>query len=389
MNSGYDKKRVLFVNLGAAFGGAEVYLEELVQLLAEQTDCYVFCSNPELQRRLRKLETRYIRFPAARGALKAVQIIAAMAMLPYLIVRHRIHTVQINGYSEILLIPVARLMGKTAIATRHLSFDIEVKHWHQAPSRYLARFLYRRFARFANTIICVSNSVGKEVRLLISPERVAVIHNWVGSVPPMRIKQARPDGAITVLFVGRMIELKGLQVLIDALHQIALTPDGQRIKLLAVGDGDYRTQLERRADGLDAKFVGFESDVSSYYESADIFVSPSFGPEGSSLVALDAMAYCVPCVLTDIPAYSEIAHGGKAAMLFQRGDVQELSACVIALAASEEQREAYVRFAYDSIHQSHTREVATKSYLTVLGIQPTRTLPQRQVQDAPVHEPEG
>jgi glycosyltransferase involved in cell wall biosynthesis len=389
MSSGYRKKRVLLVNLGAMFGGAEVYVEELVQLLGDQTDCYVLCSNSELQRRLSKLKVRCIRFPAATGASKAVQMIAAMAALPYFIIRHRIHTVQINGYSEILLIPIARLLGKTGVATRHLTFDIEVKHWRKAPSRYLARFLYRHFARFANTVICVSKSVGREVSPLVPPGRVTVIQNWVASVPPMRIKPVIRDSAVTVLFVGRMVELKGLQVLIDALREIAAMPDGKRMKLVAVGDGEYRAELESRAAGLDATFVGFESDLTAYYENADIFVSPSFGPEGSSLAALDAMAYCVPCILSDIPAYSEIANGGEAAMLFRRGDSQELSACMRALVNSDERRRNYVQIAYDLILRNHIREVAIRNYLTVLGIQPDRAFAQRQIQDAPVHETEA
>jgi glycosyltransferase involved in cell wall biosynthesis len=50
--------------------------------------------------------------------------------------------------------------------------------------------------------------------LLIPPERVTVIPNSVSTIPPYRSKVLPPDSPVQILFVGRMVENKGLQVLL-------------------------------------------------------------------------------------------------------------------------------------------------------------------------------
>ena len=188
------KTRILFVDLGASFGGAEIYLENLLRPLAEEAHCFVFCSDHEFRRRLSRLPVRRFELAPATGVRKVWQLVRAAFLLPWLMIRHRIDTVQINGYAEILLLPVARLFGRRAIATRHLSFDIEADHWREAPGRFMARALYRALAFSATRIVCVSAEVGREVEQLIPATRVSVIPNWVTQIPRFGAKCfPRPD----------------------------------------------------------------------------------------------------------------------------------------------------------------------------------------------------
>jgi glycosyltransferase involved in cell wall biosynthesis len=359
--------RILIVDLGATFGGAEIYLENLLRQLPQDFTCHVLCANPELQKRLAALQVRQFVLPRATGAMKVIQLFAAAAVLPYLLIRHRIQTVQINGYAEIILIPLSRLLGRRAVATRHLSFEIETDHWHQAPGRFAARFLYRRLARFATRIICVSREVGREVSLLIPPERVTVIPNSVSTIPPYRSRVLPPGSPVQILFVGRMVENKGLQVLLEAMRHIEALEGGRGVRLIAVGEGQYRSELERRAVGLDAQFVGFQADVAPFYLSSDIFVSPSLGPEGSSLVALEAMAHCVPCVLSDLAVHREISNNGEAAILFHNGDVADLALKLRMLMDREERRQSYLQAAYSFVRQHHHPDLAAKAHVTAFS----------------------
>jgi glycosyltransferase involved in cell wall biosynthesis len=367
MEATFSGGRILFVDLGATFGGAEIYLENLLRQLPEEFTCHVLCANPELQERLAALKVRQFALPCATGAMKVLQLIAAAGVLPYLLIRHRIQTVQINGYAEIILIPLSRLLGRRAVATRHLSFEIESDLWHQAPGRFAARFLYRRLARFATRIICVSREVGREVSLLIPPERVTVIPNSVSIIPPYRSRALPPGSPVQILFVGRMVENKGLQVLLEAMRLIAAVEGARGLRLTAVGEGQYRTELERRAAGLDARFVGFQTDVAPFYASADIFVSPSLGPEGSSLVALEAMAHCVPCVLSDLAVHREISNDGEAAILFRNGDAADLMHKLRVLIDREERRQSYLQAAYSFVQQRHNPDLAAKAHVTAFS----------------------
>jgi len=135
------------------------------------------------------------------------------------------------------------------------------------------------------------------------------------------------------------------------------------VRLIAVGEGQYRSELERRAAGLDAQFVGFQADVAPFYLSADIFVSPSLGPEGSSLVALEAMAHCVPCVLSDLAVHREISNDGEAAILFHNGDVADLALKLRMLMDREERRQSYLQAAYSFVRQHHHPDLAAKAHV--------------------------
>ncbi|WP_198420978.1 glycosyltransferase [Bacillus timonensis] len=75
-----------------------------------------------------------------------------------------------------------------------------------------------------------------------------------------------------------------------------------KIKLLLVGDGDLRQEIEEKAkkEGLDnhVKFVGIRSDISTILHSMDVFVFPSIY-EGLGLVLLEAQASGIPCIVSE------------------------------------------------------------------------------------------
>ena len=77
MEATFSSGRILFVDLGAAFGGAEIYLENLLRQLPQEFTCHVLCANPELQKRLAALKVRQFALPCATGAMKVLQLIAA------------------------------------------------------------------------------------------------------------------------------------------------------------------------------------------------------------------------------------------------------------------------------------------------------------------------
>ena len=363
------KARLLFVDLGATFGGAEIYLQNLLEPLAAEAQCFVLCSNHEFRRRLGRLPVKRFDLFAGTGLRKIMQLVCAACMLPWLLLRYRIETVQINGYAEILLLPIARLLGRNAVATRHLSFDIEADHWWQAPGRFLARALYKALAFSATRIVCVSAEVGREVAQLIPKTRVSVIPNWVTHIPPFRRRALPAEGPVTVLFVARLVEHKGLQVLIEVVRLLAYSDGAPELRVTVVGDGPFRAEAQRLAEGLDVEFAGYQSDVAPFYERADIFVCSSLGPEGSSLVTLEAMSHSLPCIMSDLEVHREISKQGETAVLFPNGNVEELAGRLHAFVTDDALRERYAASGYEAVVQGHSPEAALQQYREVFGIE--------------------
>ena len=118
---------------------------------------------------------------------------------------------------------------------------------------------------------------------------------------------------INILFVSRLIRGKGLQYIIPEMRRISVEC-GQSIKLIIVGDGPYREELERITREMAMQdFVWFEGkknkqELYSYYGKADLFILPSES-EGMPNVVLEAMAMGLPVIMTPCGGSEELIKG--------------------------------------------------------------------------------
>ena len=226
------KEHILFLGLGSHYGGVETYIEGLSQILDPYAEVYAVCSIPRLASALRARGMTVICLPLLGSKwLKALRLLLACFVVPYMLVRYRIGTVQMNGYFESLLLGPLHLLGYKTVHTMHGPFETELYPWYRNPARFFPRFLSKYSLRFASQVICVSETVGEIARTILPEEKVRVIANWVSTpspfTPDFSIKQ-KPQ----ILFVGRLEEYKGIQFILDAMRQI---PDST---LLVVGGGN-------------------------------------------------------------------------------------------------------------------------------------------------------
>lgn len=118
---------------------------------------------------------------------------------------------------------------------------------------------------------------------------------------------------LEILFVSRLIERKGLQFVIPELRSIQEGTD-KKIKLVVVGDGPYRPELERIAtEHQVSDMISFEGQKSKdeiipYYQNADIFILPS-KKEGMPNVVLEAVSCGLSIVMTPCQGAKELIDG--------------------------------------------------------------------------------
>src|SRR5260370_36930176 len=98
-------KRIMLIDIGAPFGGVETYILGLAEILASEAKVFAICGLPELAEGLRARSVRVFRIPFVGSRLSnVVRFLIATAVLPYLILRHRIDIVQVNGNLESMLV---------------------------------------------------------------------------------------------------------------------------------------------------------------------------------------------------------------------------------------------------------------------------------------------
>jgi glycosyltransferase involved in cell wall biosynthesis len=356
------QERILFIDIGSHYGGVETYLRGLGAMLSPYVQGYAVLSLPELASQLRAQGMTVICLPILGSKwLKGLRLLLACFVVPYMLVRFRIRTVQVNGFFESLLLGPLRLFGYKTIFTMHIPFETELYSWFRNPERFFPRLLSKHSLRFASQVVCVSETIGEIARSVLPQEKVKVIANWVEAPPALSCTFSAPKRP-QLLFVGRLEEYKGVQFILQAMREI---PD---VSLLVVGEGSYRRQLEGLADRLDVHFAGFQPDPSRFYKDSTIFINPSLGPEGLPLVSLEAMAHGLPCIFSDLAVHREITAGGNAAALFELGDSEGLAHQLRRLLNSEQRRQSYGLAARQLVEQRYSRGIATQQYVEAFGL---------------------
>jgi glycosyltransferase involved in cell wall biosynthesis len=148
-----------------------------------------------------------------------------------------------------------------------------------------------------------------------------------------------PDGPVTIAFVGRLLDDKGIRLLIAA-HRL-LRDRGANVNLLIAGTPDPAnpasvSQAEAEAWGREAgvTWLGHvASDISTVWRRAHIAVLPS-RREGLPKSLLEAAACGRPMVATDVPGCREIAIPGETGLLVPVDDAPALAAAIGELAGS-------------------------------------------------------
>jgi len=110
-----------------------------------------------------------------------------------------------------------------------------------------------------------------------------------------RIDRTSPAQALRVLFVGRLVEGKGLEKLLSAHAIVGASHD---VVLTVVGDGPLMDNA--RSEHPDVEFKGSRAsaEVSELMQNTSLVVLPFDGPEGLPVTVLEAMASEVPIVVT-------------------------------------------------------------------------------------------
>ena len=166
----------------------------------------------------------------------------------------------------------------------------------------------------------------------------------------------------TITFVGRLVELKGVDVLLHALHDADALPD---FRLCIVGAGPQRSELEGLALslglGAQVEFLGQlpQSEIADLLRKSSLLVLPSW-TESLPCVVLEALCCGVPVVATRVgglPAVIDDDNG----RLVEPGNVGDLAQAVAGcLAASFDPatiaRAAHLRYSSESVGQMLDRE---------------------------------
>lgn len=231
---------------------------------------------------------------------------------------------------------LAAVAGAPRLPHRATAHSGDVALLERVPfGRSFARIL----ARSGAELVFVSEALRARFAALAGAAVGGVAPAGDGAVwpPPRSRPQLGPRATLglsgpTVLSVGRLVPIKGFDLLVRACAPRA--GDRASLTLAILGDGPERPRLEQLATrmGVDLRLPGFvpRPQVTEWLRAADVYAQPSRvlpngRTEGTPVATLEALAAGIPVVAAASGGLAELPGQGAPVQLVQSGDVGALS----------------------------------------------------------------
>jgi L-malate glycosyltransferase len=302
---------------------------------------------------------RYQRLASDTGMYSALRhSLLAMIQLPLFFISELFHAWRINHRHRIDLIHshwfipsgiigavISQISGKPHVLTSHvLDINLFGKFRFSLP-------LLSMIVASADMITTNSSYTKRQIEALVllpCPCRVIPMGVYMQDLPPV-LNNSRGH---TVLYVGRLVEWKGVDTLIRSMAIVTKEiPDS---KLTIIGEGPFCDSLQSLVQeaGLagTVRFYGRASDkdLANLYDSAAVFVLPSRNyqglvMEGLGVVLLEAMSHGVPVIGSNVGGIPDIIIDGETGFLVpeQRPDI--LAERIVRILANNELQDKFRR----------------------------------------------
>ena len=329
-------KRLLLVSESLLIGGAErqtVFDANLLRQAGWNVTLAYFVDGPLRQEIIPSVELQHIR---ARSWLKRCLELYAFCHWKQFDIIHS-HQMGANLVSAL----VGRLLGTPVIVTEH-----GLQLWRNRKHRFLARLTYRCAAQVlavsqATAQVRIERDGAPKTKISVMPNcyRPEFQPQPADIVSHLRAEYRIPDGAMIVGFVGRLAQVKRLDLLVDAVLRVL--KERENTLFLVVGDGSQRQKLERSIEhaGIAGAFrlVGEQSDIPKFLALMDVFVLSS-ERESLSVSLVEAAAMGVPQVAFDVGGNREIVVQGETGLLVPFPDSEKFAKAILSLLASDSRR---------------------------------------------------
>lgn len=339
--------KILYGITKSNFGGAQRYVYELSSEMKRQGHDVVVLYGGEgsLVKRLKEQNIRIITLSYLKRDISIVGELRSFYFIFHTLFNERpdvFHTnsSKMGGIGNL----AGRLAGvKKIIFTSHgWAFNEPRPGWQ----KIVIKFLVWITILLSHKTICVSEKTKSQVSSWpFTKKKLVVIHNGISRFD----LDQRRDQSFTVGTIAELHRIKGLDILLTAWSKFVKRPirttvqsGGHEAKLVIIGDGEEKTNLQNMAKELDISdsvvFKGFVENARALLSSFDIFVLPSRS-EAMPYALLEAGMAGIPVIATSVGGIPEIIENGLNGVLMPTENDEVLLSSLILLAEDKSLRE--------------------------------------------------
>ena len=219
-------------------------------------------------------------------------------------------------------------------------------------------------------VTAISHYLKEATREIFQFDDITVIPNFVCQTDYQRKsdvalrKSLAPEGETLLAHVSNFRPVKRPVDCVEILARVL--KKGIKTRLVMVGDGSERTNVEHRARCLgiyeNCSFVGKQPRIVDYLSVSDVLLLPS-EQESFGLAALEAMACEVPVIASRVGGIPEVITDGETGFLSQVGDVDKMAEDAARLLANESLRAEMGTRARESAISRYRTDMVIPQYI--------------------------
>ncbi|MDP3987524.1 MAG: glycosyltransferase family 4 protein [Candidatus Levybacteria bacterium] len=224
--------------------------------------------------------------------------------------KNKIDIIQTHGFNMAFVGAACSLLFRKKFnVNTHVSFNFNKKGMYEK--------ILRIVLNKATKILVLTSQAKRElVKIGVNQQKIVVYHQWIDQKlfsakgkNQSRKKLGLPENKFIVLFTGRFVQTKGVNLLLEAAKRVK-----DSMQFVFVGSGPLKESIKSYSkDNSRIRFVGEikKEDLPYYYSSADVSIIPSIGAtkrysEGIPRVMIEAFTCGTPVISTRVGGAVEL-----------------------------------------------------------------------------------
>ncbi len=354
------KKKILMIDLGKSYGGAEKLIENIMLGLKDDLDISIAID-------------RYGEFKSKSDSIKGFKtlllnnnlknLIKNIFIIGKYIKKEKIDVIHCHGTpSNIIGIILKKTCRIKFISTVHSDLMYEF----QGKKKFIYSKIEEMTLKYADYIIPVSNNLKEKLinRHGKKDEKIKLIYNGIDiDIDRSMVNSREKDEKFKFLFVGRLVEIKNVELLLQGLHYIK--NKGKDFVCNIIGDGEDLEKLKKISKdlGLDSKvnFLGYRNDILEFMTKSDVLILTS-KMEGIPITIIEAFASKLPVISTAVGGVLEMIVNGKTGILFDLENKDEFNRVLLDLLENKYDLDKLSCNAYNEYLEKWNQKKLTDEY---------------------------
>lgn len=353
------KKKILIINLGKEYGGAEKMLENLVYYIENDLDISLVVEDQIFK----KFNEKFNNVTVIKVAINSLNYSSLFIKLLKLIKQENISIVYTHGTKANLIGVFLRKICKIKyIVTIHS----DIFYDYSGFKKYILSFIEKVIVNSADNIITVSNNLNQKISKKYRIDCLTIHNGLRFQHRNLIVKKYRQNNKLNLLFVGRLCAVKNVPFLLEAL--LELNKRNINFECNIIGEGEERASLQKICSDyrLDDKvnFIGFTNNINQYMQKSDLLLMTSL-MEGIPMVIIEAFSNYLPVIASNVGGIGEMILDEYNGFLYESNNLDHLVQILLKCYYKQYDLDIIGKNAYESYNNQWSVEKMSKQYLDI------------------------